>query len=109
MIELGIECSGPVAAHLGKDQEAPPDAVIFLGPKLVFERNPSQALIRMPDALSVPVFYMIYNRNPRSYPWRDALSVGLKDLDVEEYDVTDAKDFGLALQRLMHSLRKPRT
>jgi hypothetical protein len=52
-----------------------------------------------PQAItSAPIFYFIYNRNPRAYPWRDAVSSGLSNHAIQEFDITQAKSFGQALK-----------
>ncbi len=86
---------------------APADAVIFLGPKLVFERNPNGRLMDGIAFANAPVFYFIYNRSPRSYPWRDALSVALRHKAHEEFTITSPKDFGRYLQQMLARLRQP--
>jgi hypothetical protein len=91
------------------DDKEPPDAIVFLGPKVVFEKPASSALLAESARLQVPVFYFIYNRNPRSYPWRDAVSAGLKNFNIKEFDITGAKDFGRSMQEwveLLSHLRK---
>jgi hypothetical protein len=47
---------------------------------------------------STPIFYFIYNRNPRAYPWRDAISAGLSNHQIHEFDITEARAFGQALK-----------
>jgi len=81
------------------------DAVVFLGPKVTFERNPSYPLMTSARSVRAPIFYFIYNRSPRSYPWRDAVSSGLRALNPTEYDVTTAKEFGSSLRRMIERLR----
>ncbi len=91
------------------DDPVAPDAVVFLGPKVVFEKPASSSLLATSARLQTPVFYFVYNRNPRSYPWRDAVSSGLKNFDIEEFDITGAKDFGRAVQRwseMLASIRR---
>jgi hypothetical protein len=86
------------------EDATPPDAVVFLGPKVVFEKPASAALLASSARLAVPVFYFIYNRNPRSYPWKDAVSAGLKNFSIEEFDITGAKDFGRSMQQWVEML-----
>ncbi len=90
--------------HLTR-RDAEPDAIVFLGPKVTFERNPSAAMLHSSERSPAPVFHFIYNRNPRSYPWRDALSSALKGFSPTEYDVTSPKEFGLSLKAMMERLR----
>ena len=81
----------------GEDE---PDAIVFVGPKVTFERNPSAHLLHSSEQTAVPVFSFIYNRNPRSYPWRDALSTALRPFSPVEYDITSPKGFGMALKEM---------
>jgi hypothetical protein len=83
--------------HLAKSENEP-DAIIFVGPKLVFDRSPESAVMPPQAITSAPIFYFIYNRNPRAYPWRDAISAGLSNHDIHEFDITEAKGFGQALK-----------
>lgn len=83
--------------HLSKGDDEP-DAIIFIGPKLVFDRSPESAVMPAEAITSAPIFYFIYNRNPRAYPWRDAVSAGLSNHQIHEFDITQAKAFGQALK-----------
>ncbi len=83
--------------HLTKGDDDP-DAVIFIGPKLVFDRSPESAVMSPEAITSAPIFYFIYNRNPRAYPWRDAVSAGLSNHQIHEFDINQAKAFGQALK-----------
>jgi hypothetical protein len=95
-------------AGIAQQDAEPPDAVIFLGPKVVFEKPASAALLAESARLQVPVFHIIYNRNPRSYPWKDVVSAGLKNFDIREFDITGARDFGHAMQELVEILARLR-
>ena len=83
--------------HLAKGDEEP-DAIIFIGPKLIFDRSPESAVMSPEAITAAPIFYFIYNRNPRAYPWRDAVSAGLSNQQIHEFDITEAKAFGQALK-----------
>jgi len=95
--------------HLDASSNEGVDAVVFLGPKVTFERNPSYPLMTSSRSLQAPIFYFIYNRSPRSYPWRDAVSSGLRALNATEYDVTTAKQFGSSLRRMIAALKPAQT
>lgn len=90
------------------DDPEPPDAIVFLGPKVVFERPASGSLLAESARLQLPLFYFMYNRNPRSYPWKDAVSAGLRNFDMKEFDITSAKDFGRAVEEWVQMLAKLR-
>jgi len=83
--------------HLAKSEDDP-DAIIFLGPKLVFDRSPESGIMPRQALTSAPIFYFVYNRNPRAYPWRDAISAGLNNHEIHEFNIFQAKSFGQALK-----------
>lgn len=85
------------------DPEA--DAIIFVGPKLVLEKKISGELL-VNSAVTSPVFYLIYDRNPRAFPWRDAISSILRPFRSLEYSITLPRDFGLAMKDMMFRLKK---
>lgn len=82
------------------------DIVIFAGPKVIFERQPGDLIKKDPQRPQPPMHYFIYNRNPRSYPWKDALSDGLGDFSVTTREITSASDFGRAMQDLVKDLER---
>lgn len=90
-------------AHLSRSDDEP-DAVVFVGPKVTFERNPSSNLLHSSERTRAPVFSFVYNRNPRSYPWRDALSSALRSFSPTEYDITTPKAFASSLKDMMRRL-----
>ncbi len=96
-----------LAEQIGSES-ADADIVIFVGPKVVFERQPGSLLAKDPQRSQPPMHYFIYNRNPRSYPWKDALSAGLGSLSVREREITSASDFGKAMQTLVEDLDRLR-
>lgn len=93
-----------VRARLRPGDERSPDAVIFVGPKVIFERNPDPLELPIAERVAAPLFYFIYNRNPRAYPWRDAVSSALKNIGCQEFDIVDPKDFGASIREMMKSL-----
>ncbi len=90
-------------AQLGPES-APADIVIFVGPKVVFERQPSALAAKDPQRPPPPMHYFIYNPNPRSYPWKDALSAALGSLAVKEKEISIASELGRAMQTLVADL-----
>jgi hypothetical protein len=100
LLERHLTRAGAAAAG----DETAPDLIVFVGPKVVFERPATNALVNAPVRLPSSLFYFVYNSNPRSYPWRDAVSVGLKNLPVVEFDVTGPKEFGRAMQQFVEAL-----
>lgn len=96
-----------ITAQLGLES-SDADIVIFLGPKLVFERQPSALAAPDPQHPTAPLHYFIYNRNPRSYPWKDALLAALGDFSVKDREITSASGFGRAMQELVDDLERLR-
>lgn len=94
--------------HLVKTEDEP-DAIIFLGPKLVFDRSPESAVLSAQQFTKAPVFYFVFNRNPRAYPWRDAISAGLSNHAISEFNISQAKDFGQALRETLLRLEQAET
>jgi len=109
--QLQDEDSGPrflgnlLAAHLGS-QDPQPDAIIFVGPKLVLEKKISGQLLATDGHVTSPLFYLIYDRNPRSFPWRDSISKVLRTYKGLEYSITLPRDFGRAMKDMMVRLKK---
>ena len=96
-----------LTAQLGAESPEA-DIVIFVGPKVVFERQPGSLLAKDSQRRPPPMHYFIYNRNPRSYPWKDALSAGLGNFSVKEREITSASDFAKAMQDLVEDLERLR-
>jgi len=92
-----------IQEHLGP-QERRPDAVIFVGPKLMLERKISGKLLAQAGAVNSPVFYFVYNSNPRSNPWKDTISTVLKAYKGLEYTITLPKDLGKAMSDMLFRL-----
>ena len=92
-----------IQEHLGP-QERRPDAVIFVGPKLMLERKISGKLLAQAGAVNSPVFYFVYNSNPRSNPWKDTISTVLKAYKGLEYTITLPKDLGRAMSDMLFRL-----
>jgi hypothetical protein len=91
--------------HL-QPREPNPDAIIFVGPKLVLERKISDQILADGEHVKSPIFYLIYDRNPRAFPWRDTLSSVLKPFQSLEYSITIPRDFGRAMKDMMLRLKK---
>lgn len=74
------------------DSKDQPDAVIIAGPKVSTEGTMPQDAFRQAGDLKFPVFYMNYNLNPTSNPWRDAIGVAVKTLKGVEYTISRPRD-----------------
>lgn len=89
-------------------QQPEPDAVIITGPKLMLEKKVSQDVLKEAGRVKCPVFYLNYNFNPRSTPWRDAIGSVLKVYKGLEYPITLPRDLGNALSDMMFRMRAAR-
>ncbi len=79
------------------------DAVIVLGPKMDRDKRIPKELLDIAGKRP-PTFHFVYNRNPRSHPWRGAIGNALKPLGLIEYQIARPKDFGAALTDFMRRL-----
>ena len=52
--------------------------MIFAGPKVMLDASVPQDSLKEVGEPSFPVFYMNYNLNPQSNPWRDAIGNAVK-------------------------------
>ena len=94
------------ADHVAKTDDEP-DLILFLGPKVVMKKDPDGPFLARSTMTAKPVFYFIYNRNPRAYPWKDGVSIGLKSYGARESQIVTPKDFGRAMKELLQFLARP--
>jgi len=91
-----------------KDLKEPPDAVIFAGPKVVLDDGiPPDTLKQLTD-VKFPIFYMNYNLNPQSNPWRDAIGSTVRYLKGAEFTITRPRDLFFAWSEIMGRIMKSR-
>jgi hypothetical protein len=75
-----------------KEDNQPPDAVIFAGPKIMLDDGlPNETIKQLAD-VKFPVFYMNYNLNPQVNPWRDAIGSAVKALKGAEFTIARPRD-----------------
>jgi hypothetical protein len=74
------------------DPKEQPDAVIIAGPKVSTEGSLPQDAFRQAGELKYPVFYMNYNLNPTTNPWRDAIGTAVKTLKGAEFTISRPRD-----------------
>ena len=86
-------------------QQPEPDAIVITGPKLMLEKRVPQEALRQAGRADCPIFYLNYNFNPRSNPWRDAIGSALRVYRGLEYSITLPRDLGAALTDMMSKLR----
>ncbi|MGO9257332.1 MAG: acetyltransferase [Bryobacteraceae bacterium] len=86
------EFLGNLIATELKDDRQPADAVIFAGPKVVLDDGIPPDMLKQLSDVKMPVFYMNYNLNPQSNPWRDAIGNTVKLLKGAEYTISRPRD-----------------
>jgi hypothetical protein len=72
--------------------EKQPDAVIFAGPKVMLEEGIPPDTLKQLAEVKTPVFYMNYNLNPQSNPWRDAIGSAVRSLKGLEFTISRPRD-----------------
>jgi hypothetical protein len=91
-----------------RDGKEEPDAVIIAGPKVAVDGGMPQESLKQLD-LKFPVFYMNYNLNPQTNPWRDAIGVAVKTMKGAEYTISRPRDVFFAWSEIMGRIVKSKT
>jgi len=91
-----------------KDSKGRPDALIFAGPKVMLDENVSQDTLKEIGQVEYPIFYMNYNFNPQSNPWRDAIGNTVKFFKGAEYTISRPPDLWRAWTEIMSRIVKLR-
>ncbi len=89
-----------------KDDQGKPDAVIFAGPKVVLEDGLPQDTLKQLGDVKLPVFYMNYNLNPQSNPWRDAIGNAVHSLKGIEFTISRPRDLFFAWSEIIGRIVK---
>lgn len=92
-----------MAEEMSKDQ---PDAVIFAGPKVMLDDNVDPDALKQVGQVDFPVFYMNYNLNPQSNPWRDAIGSAVKYFRGSEYTISRPRDLWYAWSEIISRIVK---
>src|SRR5579883_2359614 len=80
-----------------------PDALIFVGPKTVAD-FPERIAPRDAGSPGCPVFYLNYDANPASNPWRDMIGSMVKVWSGAEYTISRPRDLFNAWSEVMARL-----
>lgn len=91
-----------------KESSDPPDAMIFAGPKVMLDSGLSPETLKALGDVKFPVFYMNYNLNPQSNPWRDAIGNCVRYLKGVEFTITRPRDLFVAWTDIMGRIVKLR-
>ncbi len=100
--------AGLITAEVKDNSPEPPDAIIFAGPKVMLDSAlPPETLKALGD-VKFPVFYMNYNLNPQTNPWRDAIGNCVRYLKGVEFTITRPRDVFFAWTDIMGRIVKLR-
>lgn len=83
-----------------------PDAVIFAGPKVMLDSNVPPDSLKEVGEPSFPLFYMNYNLNPQTNPWRDAIGNAVKYFKGIEFTISRPRDLFYAWSEIMSRIVK---
>jgi hypothetical protein len=89
--------------------EGHPDALIFAGPKVLLEENVSRDSLKEIGEVEYPVFYMNYNLQPQSMPWRDAIGSAVKFFRGYEFTISRPRDLWSAMTDMISKIVKFRS
>jgi hypothetical protein len=77
------------------------DALVFAGPKVMFDENISPQAIKELGDLDYPVFYLNYNLHPSANPWRDGVGYAVKLLKGAEFTISRPRDLWTAVREMV--------
>jgi len=92
-----------LAALIQKEMggENHPDALIFASPKAMLEENVSTDSLKEAGEVEFPVFYMNYNLNPETMPWRDGIGRAVKFFRGLEFTISRPRDLWSAVSEMV--------
>jgi hypothetical protein len=82
-------------------EATPPDGLIFAGPKALLEENVPVESLKETGDVEYPVFYMNYNPEPQSRPWRDAIGRAVKFFRGYEFTISRPRDLWSAVTEVV--------
>jgi hypothetical protein len=89
-----------------KEEKENPDAVIIAGPKVTLDDPGSQDALKQLGDVKVPVYYMNYNLNPQTNPWRDAIGSVVRSFKGAEFTISRPRDLFFAWTEIMTRIVK---
>jgi hypothetical protein len=95
-----------IANELKTEKDQQPDAVIFAGPKVLLDEGLPQDTLKQLADVKTPVFYMNYNLNPQSNPWRDAIGNTVHYLKGLEFTISRPRDVFFSWTEIMGRIVK---
>ena len=92
-----------LAALIQKEMggENHPDALIFASPKAMLEENVPTDSLKEAGEVEFPVFYMNYNLNPETMPWRDGIGRAVKFFRGLEFTISRPRDLWSAVSEMV--------
>ncbi len=88
-----------IQRELGGEEQ--PDALIFAGPKAMLDENVPSETLKEVGEVEYPVFYMNYNLQPQTVPWRDAIGRAVKFFKGTEFTITRPRDLWTAMSDMV--------
>jgi hypothetical protein len=85
-------------------RESSPDMVIFVGPKVISDSGIHRDSLRQLGPVNFPVFYLNYNLDPQSIPWRDAIGSVVKQWKGLEFTITRPRDLLHSWSEIMYQV-----
>lgn len=89
--------------------ETPPDAVIIAGPKVMLDGNVPADSLKVVGEPAGPVFYLNYNLNPNTNPWRDSISQAVRFFKGQEYTISRPRDLWFAVSEMVSRIVKSKS
>jgi hypothetical protein len=87
-------------------EETKPDAFLFLGSRVMLEKNiPRNALATLGEP-RYPVFYINYNLYPQANTWSDAISRTVRFFKGFEYKVSHPRDLWFAITDVLSRIHR---
>ena len=93
-----------IRSELGSGER--PDAVVFAGPKVMLDSNPTRDALTPAAEVLFPVFYMNYNLNPQAVPWQDAIGRAVKMFHGTEYTITRPRELWNSVSEMISRVVK---
>jgi len=100
--------TGLVRKEMAPQPQDHPDALVFAGPKILLDANPSEEALKDAGEIDFPVFYMNYNLNPQAVPWKDAISHTVHFFRGSEYTISRPRDLWFAVSEMVSKIVKSR-
>jgi hypothetical protein len=97
-----------VRKEMTPDPQDHPDALVFAGPKILLDANPTEEALKDASDIDFPVFYMNYNLNPQAVPWKDAISHTVHFFRGYEYTISRPRDLWFAVSEMVAKIVKSR-